>query len=101
MKAASDLNISVMYLRYDSLPKQILDGTIDTWDKALTIFSDLLIYAPSPLLAVIDGIERFERLKSHKAYIDSLVELPQNPTARQDDCGVLRRNLKVLFTTVT
>ena len=74
-----------------------LGGTVETLDKAISTFSDLLVYAPSALLIVIDGIERLDRFKNND--VDTLVRVFQNQAARQDVCGGLKKSVKVLFTT--
>jgi len=77
---------------------QELDGTISTWDKAISICSDLLPYAPSPLLVIVDGIECLDGDIS-EVYVDTLVNLFRDQTATQQLCGRPGTDLKVLFTT--
>jgi hypothetical protein len=73
-----------------------LDGKTETWDKALSIFSDLLVYAPQTLLIAIDGIERFDRSERSKEYVDDLISFLHN---QAQGLRILGKTLKVLFTT--
>jgi hypothetical protein len=73
-----------------------LDGETETWDKALSIFSDLLVYAPQTLLIAIDGIERFDRSEKNKEYVDALISFLHN---QAQGLRILGKTLKVLFTT--
>jgi hypothetical protein len=87
------------YLDFDCARLRELDGTIETWDDALSIFSDLLDYAPLRLYVIIDGIERLESMGGNEKYVSSLIRLLRDRAAR----AVLRdgdgRCLKVLLTT--
>jgi hypothetical protein len=78
---------------------QELDGTIQTWDKAISTFSDLLLNAPSTLFVIIDGIERLESSQDNEEYISSLVNVLRNQADECDLYGRTSKRLKVLFTT--
>lgn len=78
---------------------QELDGTLESWDKALLIFSDLLNQAPPKLYIIIDRIERVERLPNKDKYMSSLIELLRDYVARDFSPGGARTCFKVLFTT--
>jgi hypothetical protein len=78
---------------------QDLDGTAETWGKAISIFSDLLIYAPSPLFIVFDNIERLDGIDSDKGYLDTLINLLKDLASSQGLSGGIRKVLKILFTT--
>jgi hypothetical protein len=77
---------------------QELDGTISTWDKGISICSDLLLYAPSPLLVIVDGIERLEG-DIREVYVDNLINLLGDKIATQDLSRRADKDLKILFTT--
>jgi hypothetical protein len=89
------------YLDFDYIRIQELDGTLKTWDGALSIFSSLLDYAPPSLYVIIDGIERLENMDGNEKYVSSLLRLLLDRVTRE----VLRngngngKHLKVLLTT--
>jgi hypothetical protein len=78
---------------------QDLDGTVETWDKAISIFSDLLVYAPSPLFIVFDNIERLDGIDSDKRYLDTLINILKDQASSQNLSGGIRKVLKILFIT--
>ncbi len=92
------INVPHNSLNFSVAQLQELDGTLETCDKAISTFSDLLSYTPSTLLIIIDGIERLDR-EGTEVYIDALVNLLQDQVARQDLCPRSGKVLKVLFTT--
>jgi hypothetical protein len=86
-------------VNFNAAQLQDLDGTIETWDKALSVFSDLLIYAPSPLFIVIDNLQRLDELKSNGAQLDALIQLLRDQASSHVRSGVRSQSLKILFTT--
>lgn len=86
-------------LSFSSARFQELDGTIKTWDKAISTFSELLLNAPPTLFVIIDGIECLEGAQCHQEYINSLINVLGNQTDKHDLCGRISKRLKVLFTT--
>jgi len=85
-------------LSFSSARFQELDGTIETWDKAISTFSELLLNAPSTLFVIIDGVERLES-EQYNQYISSLVNVLSNQANKCDPCSRISKRLKVLFTT--
>jgi hypothetical protein len=87
------------YLDFDYARFQELDGSLQTWDEALSTVSSLLDYAPPSLYLIIDGIERLENIDGNEKYASSLLRLLLDRIARE----VLRngngKHLKVLLTT--
>jgi hypothetical protein len=77
---------------------QELDGTISTWHNGISICSDLLLHAPSPLLVIVDGIERLEGDIS-EAFVDNLINVFRDQAVTQDLPGRLGKGWKILFTT--
>ena len=75
-----------------------LDGSMDTWAKALTIMKDLLDLAPPTLLCVIDGFDRLEEQSTEGVLSDFLKALCERVVADRGTSGS-PRVLKVLFTT--
>ena len=86
------------YLDFSLVRLQELDGTLESWDKALSIFSDLLDQAPSKLFVIIDRFERLERLPNNEKYVSGLIGLLRDHAAR-DVHSRARKRFKVLFTT--
>jgi hypothetical protein len=78
---------------------QALDGSVKTWDEALSIVSELLNEAPPLLLVVIDGIEHLDYLDIGEQYTKSLLQLLQSHLRRVKDEGENKKTFKVLFTT--
>jgi hypothetical protein len=89
------------YLDFDCARLRELDGTLETWDEALSIFSDLLDYAPLSLYVIIDGIERLESMNGNEKYVGSLIRLLRDRTAREVLRGGDGKRLKVLLTTTS
>jgi hypothetical protein len=86
-------------LSFSSARFQELDGTIETWDKAILTFSELLLNAPPTLFVIIDGIERLESAQYNQEYISSLVNVLGSRADKHDLRGRIGKHLKVLFTT--
>lgn len=87
------------YLDFDYMRIQELDGTLKTWDEALSIFSSLLDYAPPSLYVIIDGIERLENMDGNEKYVSSLLRLLLDRVTREVLCNGIGKQLKVLLTT--
>lgn len=75
-----------------------LDGTLQTWNEALRVLSDILIIAPPLLLIIIDGLERLDFAECGEHYLLELLGLLQkrSETCNSDGSG---NALKLLFTT--
>jgi hypothetical protein len=86
-------------LSFSSARFQELDGTVETWDKAISTFSELLLNAPPTLFVIIDGIERLESAQCNQEYVSSLVNVLGNQADKCNLRGGISKSLKVLFTT--
>jgi hypothetical protein len=87
------------HLDFNAARLQELDGTLDSWDKALSIFSDLLGQVPQKLYVIIDRIERLERLHNEGKYVSHLIALLRHYVAKDSPPGEATTSFKILLTT--
>ena len=110
--AVIDLVYSLIRQTIDLLPAQVttkcdlsksrfakLDGSLDSFDKALHILRNLLPLAPSKMLVVVDGIEQLDDTDVKSHINDVLEELQENMIQTLKGKKKDKRMLKILYTT--
>ena len=73
-----------------------LDGSIDTFDEAFSILSELLPFVPIPLFVVVDGIEKLDETEVEDGVLEVL-KLLQDRLVQKS--SFKRKIIKILCTT--